>query len=564
MIDDRLVDQPREAWRTVDLSLPLRRAGGSEEDKVLEAQERLRFAVSFLLLAEGLQREPAVVPDDGGGTEGDDLTLLLEAPAEVDIIPGFAVLGVEAADLVKGPLVEGHVASGNVLGHHVREQDMAGTSGGRGDAGLMPVLCWRRDVRSADARVVAREERPDQVIEPVRVGHAVAVGVGNDLAGGVGGADITRDAESHVRLMDCPHPRVMGDDLARVVLGPVVDKNDFVVGIVQLLERAEAGLEGLTAVVTADDDRDLGDGGKRGCRGDGSRPVEEFPDRGEGFLGSAVATDEPEVPVEDLVASAEPLVGPGVKDRPGESATHHGIEMPADHLGLLLLGVADGVHAELPHDEGLVLGEVLESGQVALEVLPAVQVDVESQEVDVLREEVLGRRVAGVGVERAGILPAGDIDQMLDELGDALGSEPAHHGGGDLVAEQVSEDRVVPLVLPDGRDDRLLDGGPDLGIVQELDMLHPGDAQEDADAVLQTEIQEPGGGIGVDANEVRSTLTDRGKVSGGLLPGPEFIPLGIGREGTVGHSLEEKLLLSLEEELRAHGHAFSHRNTISG
>ena len=54
VINNRLVDEPGEAWRAVDLAFPLGCAGRAEEHKVLEAQHGLRLAVAFLLFAEGL------------------------------------------------------------------------------------------------------------------------------------------------------------------------------------------------------------------------------------------------------------------------------------------------------------------------------------------------------------------------------------------------------------------------------------------------------------------------------------------------------------------------------
>jgi hypothetical protein len=119
VVDDRLVDEPGETRSTVDLSLPLGGAGRAEEDKVLETEERLGFAVALLLLAEGLEREAAIVPDNGRGAECDDSPLLLEAPAEIDIVARLAVFGIESANLVKGPAMEGHIASGDVLRHDI-------------------------------------------------------------------------------------------------------------------------------------------------------------------------------------------------------------------------------------------------------------------------------------------------------------------------------------------------------------------------------------------------------------------------------------------------------------
>ena len=259
-----------------------------------------------------------------------------------------------------------------------------------------------------------------------------------------------------------------------------------------------------------------------------------------------------------------PLVGPRIEDRSGQTAADDRIEMPADHLGLFLLGVADRVHSELAHDQGLVLRKILQAGQVALEVLAAVQVDVEGQEVDVLRQQILGRRIARVGVEGAGILAAGDVDQMLDEFRHTLRAQPAYHRRGDLVAEQVAEDRVMPPVLAHGVDDGLLHRGANLRIVEELHMLHPGDAEEDADAVLQAEIEEPAGRGRVDADQIGPCLADGCQILGDLLLRSELVSLGVGREGGIGHPLDKKFLFTLEEELRADNDALSHRKVSIG
>ena len=389
-----------------------------------------------------------------------------------------------------------------MLGHDIGEEYVTRTAGSRRDAGLLPVLRRWGDVGATDASVVTGKKCADQIVEPIGVSHAVAVRVGNYLTGCCSRTDIACDAQAVVGLRDGVDPRVMRKDLLRVVGGTVINNDHLVVRVVDLLERAQAGLQGLAAVVAADDHRDLGDAGQGSVMGDRCLVVVEATNGREGLLGSAVTFHQAEGPVHDIHPSTVPLVGPGVENRAGEAPSYDGIEMPADHLGLLLFRVANRVHAELTHDERLVLGEVLETSQVAFKILPAVQVDIEGQEIDILRQKILGRGVARVGVEGAGILAACDVDQVLDELRHALGSKPADHRGGDLVAEQVAEDRVMPFVLPYCIDHGLLDRGPYLGIIEELDMLHPGDAEEHTDAVLQAEIKEPTGRCRVDADEV--------------------------------------------------------------
>src|SRR6478672_12045014 len=117
----------------------------------------------------------------------------------------------------------------------------------------------------------------------------------------------------------------------------------------------------------------------------------------ERLLRFALARDESESPVADLLPAGEPFVGPGEQYRSGEAALHHAVDVPAEHLGLLVLRMADRVHSEFPKDERTIFGKILETEQVALERVLVVQVNVEAGEVAILRQKEFRWRKAGVG-----------------------------------------------------------------------------------------------------------------------------------------------------------------------
>ena len=83
------------------------------------------------------------------------------------------------------------------------------------------------------------EERLDEKRQPVAIDARVGVGVGDDLAGRFGQADVARGAQAAVRRVD---RRGRADALRPISLGAilraVVDEDDLVVRIRQLLERA--------------------------------------------------------------------------------------------------------------------------------------------------------------------------------------------------------------------------------------------------------------------------------------------------------------------------------------
>ena len=132
--------------------------------------------------------------------------------------------------------------------------------------------------------------------------------------------------------------------------------------------------------------------------------------REEGFFRRAIARDQPERPIGDLLLAGEPFVRPGEKNGAGKTTTHHAVDMPAEHFGLFLFAMPDRVHAELAQHERLFFREVLQAEQVAFEVALVVQINVEAVEIDVLREEILRRRIARVGKEhvRIGFPPDAD------------------------------------------------------------------------------------------------------------------------------------------------------------
>ena len=175
-------------------------------------------------------------------------------------------------------------------------------------------------------------------------------------------------------------------DLLRIVGGTIIHDDNLIVRIVDLFERLKAGFQRWASIISADDDRDLGHAGEGCPMGDREFVVEESANRGKCLLGSAVALYQTEGPIENFVSATVPLVGPGIENCSGQSTAHHGIKMPSDHFGLLLLGVADGIHPELPHDQRFVLCKILETGKVALKILPAMQIDIEGQKIDILRQ----------------------------------------------------------------------------------------------------------------------------------------------------------------------------------
>ena len=106
--------------------------GSAESVEILGVatlQQGFGFAIAGLLLEVGGDGVASVVPHEAGRAESDLVATLLESPADVHIVAGFAVDGVEPADLPQGPTVERHVAARDVLGDAVVEHHVGRATG---------------------------------------------------------------------------------------------------------------------------------------------------------------------------------------------------------------------------------------------------------------------------------------------------------------------------------------------------------------------------------------------------------------------------------------------------
>src|SRR5215467_6694830 len=149
---------------------------------MFEAQQRFRFAVAVLLFHESAQRKAPIMPHDRSRAERNGPSSLLNSPAEIHVVAGLAIFGIESAYTFEGPTVKRHVTTGNMLGDGIREQNMIWAAGRGSNACLNPVLCRWRDVWSADSSVVATDKRANQIVQPIGIRHTVRIGVGQDLA----------------------------------------------------------------------------------------------------------------------------------------------------------------------------------------------------------------------------------------------------------------------------------------------------------------------------------------------------------------------------------------------
>ena len=198
-------------------------------------------------------------------------------------------------------------------------------------------------------------------------------------------------------------------DGRRAVGRAVVDDDHLERGVVEAAQAVQAVADGARAVVAADDDRDLG-----------PRPVlrerhlgERVTDRRQRGLRPPIPAGEPEVPVLDVVAAAVPLVRPREHEDARAPRRERGPDLPVEHPCLRDLPVAAAVEPDLGENQGPIAREVVEPGEVGVQLLPRFQVHVEGDDVQEGQVQVLGRGEVDVRDRRLRVFRPGGAVQPL-------------------------------------------------------------------------------------------------------------------------------------------------------
>src|SRR5437016_5121085 len=98
LIDNVIGESQAPKRRTVQHSAPLAVAASVESVRVFEAKKGFCLAVPSLLSEVSARGLPPMVPDKCTWCECDPVARLLQPPADVHIVAGFPVGGVEAAN----------------------------------------------------------------------------------------------------------------------------------------------------------------------------------------------------------------------------------------------------------------------------------------------------------------------------------------------------------------------------------------------------------------------------------------------------------------------------------
>src|SRR5437588_8629455 len=119
------------------------------------------------------------------------------------------------------------------------------------------------------------------------------------------------------------------------------------------------------------------------------------------------------------------------------------------------------------------------------------EINVETEEIDILRQQLFGRRVSRVGKQHVRINRASDSDEVFYKLSNASHTQPARHRAGNFVADQITEHRRIVDVSVYGIAHHSGDFIAHSLLAKKFDVLFPRQRDQNANTGSQTFFEEP-------------------------------------------------------------------------
>ena len=178
------------------------------------------------------------------------------------------------------------------------------------------------------------------------------------------------------------------------------------------------------------------------------------------------------------------------------------------------------------------------------------EINVETEKIDILRKQIFGRRIGCVGIKNIRVHRASDPNKMLNKLGHAAHTQPARHRARDLVTDQITEHGRVTGISPDGVADHPRNFIAHLFLAQKFDVLFPRQRNQNPDPGRQTFFQEPVRRRMVNPNGIDTDLAHHAKIDIDLFGPAKSVPVCVRFERPVGGPLDEKFPIAFEKEFR--------------
>src|SRR6266436_8219648 len=278
--------------------------------------------------------------------------------------------------------------------------------------------------------------------------------------------------------------RTIGESIRRTI----VHHYDFVIRIVDSPQVTEALCKPfVVCVVCAHDHRDprqVRVGGKGNLGEDSSHDVE-------GELWASVTSREPKIPVFDLVSASMPFIRPG-KDKyssaaPCESTPY----LPFKGGSLGLLTVSSAVQTDLRQQQWAVTSKGLQTCKVGLECVLRFEIYVETEKIQERELQKFSCRKIHISNKCLGVFSLCHPIELLYEPLDSPSTQPAHNSSRNFITHRIAKHSRVTGTLPHSLADACFNCAGSARIIQECDVLFPGQSHHDSQVGALRGIQKP-------------------------------------------------------------------------
>src|SRR6266850_1478085 len=275
----------------------------------------------------------------------------------------------------------------------------------------------------------------------------------------------------------------------------------------------------------------------------------------ESRLRLALARNDAELPIINVVASTKPFISPGKNEKTGAAAGKNGARLPFEHPSLRGLAIAQAVQTNFSHHERTFVREILQTRHVCLQFVLRFQVDVERNEVQKRQIEIFRRRIIYICNEPLGVFVLGSPIEAFKEFFDATVAVPPDDRRGNFVADGIGKESRMSITGSNGFADTALQIADAAGVVQKGDVLFPGQADHHAQLVFQRDVEQPAGWHRVSADCINIAGSHQCEIAFNGLLVVVFAAVSFRFERTVSDATHIKLFVANKNEFSSHAWA---------
>ena len=194
----------------------------------------------------------------------------------------------------------------------------------------------------------------------------------------------------------------------------------------------------------------------------------------------------------------------------------------------------------------------MQAGEVSFKVSLRLEIHVEANQVQERQVQIFGRGIVGVAEKPLRVFCFGDPVKRLDETLHPARPVPAHDGRGDLVGDDVSEDRGMARAGADLGAYQFLDLTGNTLVVEKARALFHLQPDHDAKALPLGKVEQPARRHVVGADGVHAVGRDLGKIALDNFRVRVRAAIPGGSKRPVGHAAHVELLLTDPNEFASH------------